>query len=96
MEQVTDVLSQNVAAALYREAMEGNVSAQVFWLKTLPPPGWQRSTEDPIPRTFDETLEQLTDEELFELARSMGVHQPPENSGSHKKTSDKKIPPSIP
>jgi len=80
IDQVHEILSQNVAAALYRQAMEGNVSAQSFWLKVLPPPGWHQPTKPgPAPRTFDETLEQLTDDELFELARAMGVYLPRED-----------------
>ncbi|MBX3439647.1 MAG: hypothetical protein KF861_19315, partial [Planctomycetaceae bacterium] len=41
LEQVNVLLSQNVAAALYRSAMEGSVSAQTFFLKNQPPPNWQ-------------------------------------------------------
>src|SRR5690606_12250978 len=40
IEQTRVLLSQNVAAALYRSALEGNVTAQTFWLKACPPPGW--------------------------------------------------------
>ncbi len=79
IDQVPNVLSQNVAAALYRQAMEGNVSAQIYWLKTLPPPGWSQATTSPIPLTFDETLDQLSDEELIELARAMGVDLSPQD-----------------
>lgn len=79
IDQVPNVLSQNVAAALYRQAMEGNVSAQIYWLKTLPPPGWSQAATSPVPLTFDETLDQLSDEELIELARAMGVDLSPQN-----------------
>ena len=84
VDQVYDVLSQNVLSALYRVAMseEKSVSAHTFWLKNRPPPGWQsepsESSEPDGPRTFDDFFDQLTDHELLELARTMGVDLPPE------------------
>jgi hypothetical protein len=80
---VTGVLSGNVMAVLYRGAMEGSVSAQQAWLKLFPPPPWQRGPQDGeaetrTPATFDETLKDLTDAELVELARAMGVDLPGE------------------
>ena len=72
------LLSQNVLMAFYRQAMEGNVSAQTNWLKAMPPPGW-----DGVPAiehvplfTFDETLDELTDDELLNLARAMEIEVP--------------------
>jgi hypothetical protein len=67
VQQVDMVLSQNVAAALYRKAMEGSVPAQTFLLKHRPPPEWQ--TVRPGELT-DKDVEQMTDEELAELLRS--------------------------
>jgi hypothetical protein len=79
---VTGVLSGNVMAVLYRGAMEGSVSAQQAWLKLFPPPPWQRGPQDEpaarTPATFDETLQDLNDVELVELARAMGVDLPHE------------------
>jgi hypothetical protein len=61
LSRVNELLSQNVAAALYRSAMEGSVSAQTFFLKNMPPPEW------PTPDTEDQprNLVELTDEELI-------------------------------
>ncbi|WP_166830541.1 hypothetical protein [Thalassoroseus pseudoceratinae] len=74
--EVTDVLSGNVKAVLYRTAMEGNVSAQQAWLKLFPSRIDNR--EPPTPATFDEILETLSDDQLVELARAMGVDLPHE------------------
>lgn len=79
VEEATVTQSYNVSAALYRAAMEGNVSAQVHWLKNCPPPGWQddsRAAAQPI--TFDQFFDELSDDELIQLARAMGVDLPPE------------------
>jgi hypothetical protein len=81
--EVAGVLSGNVMAVLYRGAMEGSVSAQQAWLKLFPPPPWQRGPRDdeanaPAPATFDETFQKLSDVELIELARAMGVELPGE------------------
>jgi len=59
LDRVHELLSQNVAAALYRSAMEGSVSAQTFYLKNVPPPDW------PMEDKHDELTDpDLTDEEL--------------------------------
>ncbi|QDU78617.1 hypothetical protein Pla110_03210 [Polystyrenella longa] len=75
---VMTLLSQNVLMALYRQAMEGSVSAQTNWLKAMPPPGW-----DGVPAiehvplfSFDETLDDLSDDELLNLARAMEIEVP--------------------
>lgn len=67
-------LSQNVAAALYRAAMDGNLSAIALWLKACPPPEWPSSEASAARHaTFDETLGKLSDDELEQLAHSVGV-----------------------
>lgn len=59
LDRVHELLSQNVAAALYRSAMEGSVSAQTFYLKNVPPPDW------PVEDKHDDLTDlDLTDEEL--------------------------------
>ena len=80
LRHVQSLLSQNVAAALYRAAMEGNVTAMTSWLKASPPPGWADS-QPCVPQhaTFDETLNKLSDADLAQLARAMGVDLPPES-----------------
>jgi hypothetical protein len=70
-------LSGNVMAVLYRTAMEGNVSAQQAWLKLFPPPTFSEPAAEP-PMTFDELLGDLSDDELVELARAVGVSLPHE------------------
>lgn len=76
---VTSVLSGNVMAMLYRTAMDGNVSAQSSWLKLFPPATWQQTSPDPTtPLNFDETLEELSNDELVELAHALGVELPQE------------------
>jgi len=74
VQRVHHALGQNVAAALYKAAMEGSVTAQTFWLRHSPPPGWTGDTSD---MTADE-LEKLSDDELIDLARAHGVALPPE------------------
>lgn len=59
--RVNALLSQNVAAALYRSAMEGKVSAQTFYVKYWPPPSWPEHEDDPhLP-----SLNEITDDELI-------------------------------
>ena len=53
-------LSQNVAAALYRSAMEGSVAAQTFYLRHLPPPEWPRRRVTPPPRPAPSTNSRMT------------------------------------
>ena len=45
LRQVRDLLTQNVAAAVYRAAMEGTPAAQALWLRTFAPADWA----DPLP-----------------------------------------------
>jgi hypothetical protein len=76
---VYDTLSRNVLAALYRAAMEGNVSAQTFWLKCSPPAGWERAQKPT--GTEAGANDELSDRELVDLARKMGIDVPPEIEG---------------
>jgi hypothetical protein len=79
LREVNALLSQNVKAALYRGAMEGNVTAQTFWLRSSPPPEWSSmEAAADMPQTYDEVLDGLTDEQLVELARAMGIGLAPE------------------
>ncbi|WP_437206740.1 hypothetical protein [Planctomicrobium sp. SH664] len=55
------LMSENVAAALYRAAMEGSVAAQTFYLKNQPPPEWPAAECDAATPGIDE----LTDDELI-------------------------------
>lgn len=71
LDQIHDVLSQNVAAALYRSAMEGSVSAQTFFLKNCPPPEWPGN--EPVPAAMNDGLDELTDDELAQLCRDENI-----------------------
>ncbi|MCH7987751.1 MAG: hypothetical protein IID46_01230 [Planctomycetes bacterium] len=76
-EEVNVTLSQNIQAALYRSAMEGNVSAQTYWLKSNPPPGWSPDSLEPL-ESIDEFFDELSNDELLDLARAMEINLPPE------------------
>ncbi|QDU41085.1 hypothetical protein Mal4_54500 [Maioricimonas rarisocia] len=73
LRQVRELLSQNVAAALYRAAMEGSVSAQSFYLKNQPPPEW------PQPDEADSDIDDaMSNDELLDRCRAAGLAVPPE------------------
>ncbi|MEW4490701.1 hypothetical protein AB1L42_21640 [Thalassoglobus sp. JC818] len=66
LERIQELLSQNVAAALYRSAMEGSVTAQQYYLKNRPPPNWAAyAAESP---STSET--EMTDDEFLEYFRT--------------------------
>ncbi len=67
-------LAQNIAAALYKAAMEGSVTAQTFWLRNNPPPGWNPGDQ----KVTNDDLEKLSLAELIALAEAHGVAVPPE------------------
>ncbi|MFQ5735020.1 MAG: hypothetical protein ACE5KM_24060 [Planctomycetaceae bacterium] len=74
LESVHVCLSQNVASALYKAAMEGSVSAQTFYLRNNPPPEWTGKEDEVSRDEFDD----LTTDELARLAEAFGVAPPPE------------------
>ena len=86
--EVVVQLSQNVAAALYQAAMKGSVPAQALWLKHVPPPEWVRvagGTEDDVVAGDDDGSQrrgrdyaELSDDELVQLARKVGIDIPAE------------------
>ena len=73
LQQLFDTLSHNVLAALYRAAMEGNVTAQQFWLRHRPAREWLAPA---TPETADD-LESLADAELLQQAFAAGAAIPP-------------------
>jgi len=89
-EEVNVTLSQNVQAALYRSAMEGNVSAQTYWLKSNPPPGWSPDSMEPL-ESIDEFFDELSDDELLDLARAMEINLPPEIEAKIAQTGDEPV-----
>jgi hypothetical protein len=74
MRQAGCVLSQNVAARLYRTAMEGDVSAQKSYLQLSPPPEWREDGAE----VDEDPLEGMTPHELAEQYRAAGLEVPPE------------------
>ncbi|WP_146511319.1 hypothetical protein [Thalassoglobus neptunius] len=66
LERIQELLSQNVAAALYRSAMEGSVTAQQYYLKNRPPPNWASFAAESS--STSET--QMTDDEFLEYFRT--------------------------
>jgi len=77
LDQVNVLLSQNVAAALYRSAMEGSVSAQTFFLKNQPPPNWQPGDAG---EPTDDPFQKMTDDELLAFCRASGIDWPSETA----------------
>lgn len=67
IQEINDTLSDNVAAALYKTAIEGNVSAQQFWLRKRPAPAWDVSRK---PVSADD-LQELKEDQLDEAARQI-------------------------
>lgn len=76
---IPPILHRNVAAALYRAALEGNVSAQTAWLRMWRPAGWDAPAANagPDPRG-PALLDDLSDDELRQLARVLDVPLPAE------------------
>lgn len=66
VDRVQELLSQNVAAALYRSAMEGSVTAQQNYLKAYPPPS-QQPTND---LTLTNPEFELSEEELIDYLKA--------------------------
>lgn len=80
IEQVHELLSQNVAAALYRSAMEGSASAQQFYLKNRPPAQWSPAVEteelSPSDMSYDELIDRFQTETLA-LLDELAKENPP-------------------
>jgi len=75
-EAIGAALSQNVAAALYRQAIEGSVSAQTFWLRNHPPPEWKDAMKNEGEQSENrepDGLDELSDEELRRLATALSI-----------------------
>ena len=69
--QATAALTENVFAVLYRAAMKGNFAAIKFWLEHHTAGEFHRNSESP---GVADPLEQMTDNELIELAKSQGLN----------------------
>lgn len=75
VDAIYDALSQNVAAKLYQEAMNGSVPAMSQWLKNRPPPEWPDRVAVSNPTSC---LDVMSDEELIRLARLEKIKIPTE------------------
>ncbi len=73
VERAGEALSSQVAAALYKSAVGGSVTAQMFWLRSRPPSDW--FTRNGNGR---DELDELSDAELFEKCLEEGLPIPPE------------------
>lgn len=72
-------LSENITFQLFRSAMEGNVTAQTNFLKLFPPRKWSPPNSDQKSGTDGEDwIENMSDRELFHLAKEMDIHVPEE------------------
>jgi hypothetical protein len=70
VDQTAEVISGNVAAALYQAAMRGNVAAQTLFLNHRPPRDWKQEAQD------DDELDRLSNAELLALCLAEGVAVP--------------------
>ncbi|MFG0295991.1 MAG: hypothetical protein ACF8PG_08810 [Maioricimonas sp. JB045] len=89
--QVRELLSQNVAAALYRAAMEGSVSAQSFYLKNQPPPEWPQLDE-----ADSDIDDRMSNDELLDRCRAAGLAVPPEVEALLGRTDRSAASPTVP
>lgn len=71
VDQAGQVLSGNVAAALYHKAMNGNVPAQTFFLRHRPPTDWKDPGE-----TAADNFDELTNAELLARCLAEGIAVP--------------------
>ena len=72
VQQTQSSLSQNVAARLYRTSMEGNVSAQRYYLELRPPPEWKQTASIALNHG------ELEPDELADEYRAAGLEVPAE------------------
>ncbi|MCA9116678.1 MAG: hypothetical protein KDA79_16470 [Planctomycetaceae bacterium] len=91
---VQQLLTGNVLAAAYRAAMQGAASIQSLWLKTF---NTRPAEEAPAatPHTFDDYFDRLSRNELFQLARAMGVDVPPELDATPAPAGQRPQPPGL-
>jgi hypothetical protein len=68
VQQMYDTQSHNVVAALYKLAIDGNFSAQRFWLECRPAELWSRNVNPQA-----DAHAHLSDEELAEELRATGA-----------------------
>lgn len=61
VELAQDVKSQNIEAALYKQALEGNLSAMTQYLKLSPPPEWDDDRRGETNELMRMTLAELRD-----------------------------------
>lgn len=64
------VADQRVAEALYKQALDGNTTAQIFWLKNRRKEQWRDRHDYTVERR--DSLAELTDDDLEAIASGRG------------------------
>ncbi|MBA4032635.1 MAG: hypothetical protein C0478_17345, partial [Planctomyces sp.] len=70
LKAIRETQGENVAARLYQTALQGNVTAQQFWLRHQPPAEWREAPTRP-------EGSDLSDEDLLDRCREAGLDLPP-------------------
>jgi hypothetical protein len=69
--------NEAIEMALYKAALEGNVTAQRFWLQHQTDPEQPLAEKQLDVLSEEDDLSTLSDEELIERARTVGIDLPP-------------------
>ncbi len=56
-----EVVDREVENALFKQAMSGNVTAQIFWLKNRKPLQWREKQAIEISKPLDDTVKELNE-----------------------------------
>jgi hypothetical protein len=85
IQEIYDTLSDNVAACLYKTAIEGNVSAQQFWLRKRPAPAWDVSRKpvsaDDLQDLKEDQFDEFTWQTLRDCEAAFAPRTPPAQGG---------------
>lgn len=95
LDEVQEALSQNVAAALYRQAIEGKIPAQTAYLKFRPPAEWR---DDPAAGgpVQDDIYDALDVPEVRQLCRALSVALAPESERALDPAGGEALPGGVP
>lgn len=70
-----EVADYEVENALFKTAIEGNTTAQIFWLKNRKPDKWRDRPKDDNDTVALDKLDDILDEIKKEAQRSTDVHE---------------------
>ena len=70
-----EVADYEVENALFKTAIEGNTTAQIFWLKNRKPDKWRDRPKDDNDTAALDKLDDILDEIKKEAQRSTDVHE---------------------